>query len=56
MRGYSINQVRVVSTVEVVIIHTPRWTVQAIGYYRSWVATGMLKIDSKITKKESIKY
>ena len=40
-------------TVEPVLTHTPRWTVRAMGYYRSWVSTGMLIIDSKNHEKIS---
>ena len=39
------------STVEPVITHTPRWMAQAMGYYRSWLSRGGLKIDLKAIAK-----
>jgi hypothetical protein len=43
---------RIKYTVEPVITHTPRWMVGAMGYYRLWVLMGMLKIDSKKSRKD----
>ena len=38
-------------TVEPVITHTPQWMAEAMGYYRSWLSRGGLKIDLKAIAK-----
>ena len=40
-----------VFTVEPVITHTPWWMAEAMGYYRSWLSRGGLKIDLKAIAK-----
>ncbi|KIK04088.1 hypothetical protein K443DRAFT_43559, partial [Laccaria amethystina LaAM-08-1] len=38
-------------TVRLLIIHTPPWMTQAMGYYRLWVSKGVLKIESRKSPK-----